>query len=148
MLGSLATWLRIFGVDTVYPSNTVADDEILQQAKKEGRVLLTRDKLLAARGKREGIPVVFFSDTDLGVQLQQAVSALSLDASMALSRCTICNNILKQISAKEAQPYVPPRVFARQTRFWFCAACQKYYWMGTHYEEMEKKIKALVSKTG
>jgi uncharacterized protein len=146
MLGSLATWLRILGVDTAYPANTVTDTEILQQAKKEGRTLLTRDKLLAERGKKAGIPVVFFSDTSLDVQLRQTVAALSLDAAAALSRCTLCNAVLKPVSAQEAQPHVPARVFARQTRFWFCSACQKYYWMGTHYKEMEKKIKSLLGK--
>jgi len=148
MLGSLATWLRILGVDTAYPSNTVSDNEILKQAKQEGRILLTRDKVLVARARKEGIPVVHITSTELDTQLQQAIKAMPLDASRVLSRCTICNQVLRPVLREEAKPFVPPRVFERQARFWFCAVCQKYYWQGTHYEEMEKKIKALLEKKG
>jgi uncharacterized protein with PIN domain len=48
------------------------------------------------------------------------------------------------VDPSEAEKHVPPKVFARQTRFWFCPSCQKYYWMGTHYEDMEKRIAVLL----
>ena len=146
MLGSLATWLRILGVDTAYPSSTVSDDEILQQAEAEGRLILTRDKTLVARAKKAGLPVLLISSTTLFVQLQQAVEALSLDAAGALTRCTICNTPLAPVEAAEAKPHVPPKVFASQKQYWYCPSCKKYYWMGTHYEDMEKKIASLMEK--
>ncbi len=146
MLGSLATWLRILGVDTAYPSNTMSDDEILRCAKVEGRFILTRDKTLAVRAKKAAVPVMLISSSTLAAQLEQAVEALSLDAAGALTRCTVCNTLLVPVDAVEAQPHVPLKVFARQKQFWFCPSCKKYYWMGTHYEDMEKKIAALMKQ--
>lgn len=144
MLGSLATWLRILGVDTVYPSNTVSDNEILQQARQEDRMILTRDKVLASRARKEKIPVLQVTSTDLNSQLEQTVKALSIDSTQILTRCTLCNSSLVPVPGDQARPHVPLRVLERQTKFCFCRTCQKYYWMGTHYEAMEKKIKSLL----
>jgi len=48
MLGSLARWLRLLGVDVAYVQG-VHDDVLAQQARDEDRVLVTRDAALAAR---------------------------------------------------------------------------------------------------
>src|SRR5207245_3517686 len=48
MLGSLARWLRFMGYDTAYPP-PAPDRELVDCARREGRILLTRDKELAAR---------------------------------------------------------------------------------------------------
>ena len=146
MLGSLATWLRILGMDTVYPSSTESDDEILRHAEAEGRLILTRAKVLAARAKKAAVPVLLISSSTLAVQLEQVTKDLSLDAAGALTRCTVCNTPLVPVEAVEAQPHVPPKVFARQKQFWFCPSCKKYYWMGTHYEDMEKRIASLMKQ--
>jgi uncharacterized protein with PIN domain len=55
MLGNLVTWLRLLGFDTVY-INSRDDGEIILRALSEARVLVTRDKELAARSakKRRG----------------------------------------------------------------------------------------------
>lgn len=144
MLGSLATWLRILGVDTVYPSNTVTDDEILRQADGEDRLILTRDKTLVARAKKAALPVVLVSSPMLAGQLEQVIGALTVNAGEALSRCTVCNTMLVSVEAVEAESHVPPTVFARQKEYWFCPSCTKYYWRGTHTEDMEKKIASLM----
>jgi hypothetical protein len=47
MLGRLARWLRVLGFDTAYDP-TVHDPALVRMANAEGRVLLTRDRHLAA----------------------------------------------------------------------------------------------------
>ena len=42
MLGKLARWLRMMGHDVEY-SNSMDDSELLTIARKEQRILLTRD---------------------------------------------------------------------------------------------------------
>jgi len=143
MLGTLATWLRILGVDTAYPTSTTSDEEILKQATAEDRVLLTRDKTLLARAKKAGVHTLHVPATDLESQLRQIITALSLDATLALTRCTLCNTPLVPVAAQDAREHVPPQVFERQKLFWYCPSCRKYYWMGTHYEDMEKRLKSL-----
>lgn len=143
MLGTLATWLRILGVDTSYPSNTTSDEEILHQAETEGRVLLTRDKVLAARAKKTRVSAFLIHGTDLETHLRQVIDAFSLDLSRVLTRCTLCNSPLVSATPEDAHEHIPPRVFERQKEFWFCPSCRKYYWKGTHYEAMEKRLKTL-----
>jgi uncharacterized protein with PIN domain len=53
MLGTLAKWLRLIGFDTFYATKEMDDSELLQIAKKEKRIILTRDKELLVRGKKK-----------------------------------------------------------------------------------------------
>src|SRR5438552_16487356 len=48
MLGSLARWLRFMGYDTAYPEPG-PDRMLVERVRSEDRILLTRDKELAAR---------------------------------------------------------------------------------------------------
>jgi uncharacterized protein with PIN domain len=52
MLGNLVTWLRLLGFDTVYIKSR-DDEEIILRALSEARVLVTRDKELAARSAKK-----------------------------------------------------------------------------------------------
>jgi uncharacterized protein with PIN domain len=53
MLGKLARWLRMMGHDVKY-SNKMDDAELLVIAKKDSRVLLTKDFALYRFGDRLG----------------------------------------------------------------------------------------------
>ena len=146
MLGSLAKWLRIFGYDTVYPDAMTNDDEILKSAKSEERLLLSRDKELIQRAKKALIPVLEIHTTELSEQLAEVLTRIPPDKKVILSRCTLCNTPLVSVEKKNVQAFVPEKVFRNRDDFWFCPMCKKYYWMGTHYENMMKKINKLLSK--
>ncbi|MEM4222151.1 MAG: DUF5615 family PIN-like protein [archaeon] len=47
MLAKLGRWLRMAGYDTKIASNKEKDEEILDKAIKEDRIILTRDKNLS-----------------------------------------------------------------------------------------------------
>src|SRR5262245_20368627 len=47
-LGTLARRLRLVGVDTAY-ANDVDDDDLIERANAEGRMLLTQDRMLLRR---------------------------------------------------------------------------------------------------
>ena len=54
MLGGLARWLRILGLDTYYDPN-LDDPEVVERAVTEDRLILTRDaKLVERRDARSG----------------------------------------------------------------------------------------------
>jgi hypothetical protein len=146
MLGSLATWLRILGIDTLYPSNEMSDDEILQIAAEEQRLIISRDKQLIARGKKRNIPVLELHTTSLDEQLETVLKAITLETNKMLSRCTLCNTPLRSVEKKEVTDKVPPKVLESQKEFWYCPHCNKYYWMGTHYENMMQKINRLIKQ--
>jgi uncharacterized protein with PIN domain len=146
MLGSLAKWLRIFGFDTIYPDATTTDDSILQRANDEDRLLISRDKQLIQRGKKAQIPILEIQTTKLTEQLTQVLSRVPVDEKIILSRCTLCNTQLCPIEKKGLDHCVPEKVFKTRDEFWYCPTCKKYYWMGTHYENMREKINVLLSK--
>ena len=79
MLGSLAKWLRIFGFDTLYPDMTTNDDEVLDIAKAEKRLLISRDKELLIRGKKLQLDVLEIQMTDLDKQLAQVLTRIPID---------------------------------------------------------------------
>jgi len=146
MLGSLAKWLRIFGFDTLYPDATTNDDEVLHIAKVEKRLLISRDKELIIRGKKAQLQVLEIQMTDLDKQLAQVLTDIQIDRLQVLTRCTLCNTPLISVEKKAIKPHVPPKVFETRDHFWYCSVCNKYYWMGTHYENMIEKINKLTKE--
>lgn len=146
MLGSLAKWLRIFGFDTIYPDATMDDDYVLEVAHREKRVLISRDKELLRRARKAQIPTVDIQTTDLSKQLQQVLKLFPVDQTCILSRCTLCNTLLQPINKAGLQKKIPEKVFMTRNDFWMCPTCSKYYWMGTHYENMMEKINILLRK--
>ncbi|MGC8936370.1 MAG: DUF5615 family PIN-like protein, partial [Candidatus Methanomethylicaceae archaeon] len=51
MLGRLARWLRLLGYDTAY-DQTLDDEKLIEIAKRENRILLTRDGKLFKRASK------------------------------------------------------------------------------------------------
>jgi len=128
MLGRLARRLRLLGYDTAYERN--ADDlQLAHRARAEGRVLLTRDRALAAR---RGLRTLLIESEGLEQQLQQVRQALGPPGDPALSRCSLCNVPLEPIPHERAADRVPPYVLRTQERFWSCPNCGRVYWAGTH----------------
>lgn len=140
MLGTLAKWLRLFGFDTFYVNSETKDEELLQVAKKEDRVIITRDKQLIARVKKEKLPVIEVNTTDLDEQLNLVLKNVDIDQKAILSRCSVCNTILYEVKKSGVKGKVPGKVFENNEKFWFCSKCNKLYWMGTHYDKIINKI--------
>ena len=140
MLGTLAKWLRILGFDTFYANAEMSDEDLLNIAKRENRIIFTRDKELIIRGKKENLTIIAIETTDLDLQLNQALRHVNIDEKSILSRCTLCNTVLNIIEKNKVQGKVPSKVFENNEKFWFCSKCNKFYWMGSHYNEMINKI--------
>jgi len=140
MLGTLATWLRLFGFDTFYANAEMDDDELLKIAEKENRVLITRDKELIIRGKKKNIKVIESKSADLDEQLVKVLKNVEINEKTILSRCSLCNTVLNEIQKNKVKNKVPEKVFKNFDQFWFCSNCNKIYWKGTHYNKIQDKI--------
>ena len=147
MLGTLAKWLRIFGLDTFYANSEMDDSELIEISKKEKRVLITRDKNLLQKAKKEKIGVIEINTTDIDEQIKKVLNQEKVDKKKVLSRCILCNSDLDEVEKVEIEKKVPKRVFESNEKFWLCPKCKKVYWKGTHYENMIEKIKSFYSKT-
>jgi len=138
MLGSLARWLRFMGHDTAYPK-AMDDRDLIRKAREEDRVLLTRDKELAARFAGA---IVVRSDV-LEAQIREVASALPLRVLDPLSRCSVCNTPIEPASLEAVRDLVPEGVLARERAFWRCPTCGKVYWQGSHWDKMIERLNSL-----
>jgi uncharacterized protein len=143
MLGTLAKWLRILGFDTYYPEADMKDSHILDIAKKQKRVLITRDKELIWDARRNNIENIKINSIDLDEQLKTVLEFVEIDSDNILSRCTVCNSEIKKIDKKNVENKVPEHVFETHKNFWFCPICDKIYWKGSHFIKMLKKVDSL-----
>lgn len=135
MLGTLAKWLRFLGYDTAY-AGPLDDTALLEQAKRERRALLTRDKQLAGRASG-GLGI---RSDRLEEQLEEVRRAFGITAKNAFSLCSLCNTEIQRLPAEEARGMVPEGVLAGHTEFWRCPTCLRVYWKGSHFEALERQI--------
>jgi uncharacterized protein len=139
MVGKLARWLRVLGIDAAY-SNTYKDDEIIRIAGAENRVVLTRDTGLAAR--RSAVRVVLIESDCYTQQIDQVVREFHLTDFEIFTRCLECNVVLAPISKETVFDRVPPYVYLTQKRFAVCPSCNRVFWHGTHADQMLKRIRS------
>jgi len=144
MLGKLAKWLKILGFDTVYFSK-IEDSNLLALAKKEGRILLSRDNGLI--GKAKGIKCLFIESESWKNQVEQVLNDFTLWKEIKpYSRCIECNVELRDLSKRAAKNLVAPFVYERANSFALCPRCGRVFWEGTHHQDMEFKIDAILEK--
>ena len=143
MLGTLATWLRLLGYDARY-CRALDDDALAEQARREGRVLVTRDRELARR--RTAGRVALIRARDLRRQWIELARTLRLRPrlSQALSRCAICNKELELLARAAARPLVPPYVHATRRRFRRCPGCGRVFWRATHLRGISRRLRNLL----
>ncbi|ADT84241.1 Mut7-C RNAse domain-containing protein [Thermococcus barophilus] len=139
MLGRLARWLRLYGYDTVY--GVKDDDEIIEIAKKEGRIILTRDEELAKRAKN----AILISSNKFEEQIKQLME-LGFTFNELFpenARCPKCNGLIKEIPKEKIKDKVPPGVYEKYNEFYICTECGQIYWPGRQWQEMVKIDKKL-----
>ncbi len=135
MLGTLAKWLRFMGYDTEYPG-PLDDTALIEQARREDRILLTRDKELVGR-----LPGAVRVHSDvLEEQVREVASALGLRLIDPLSRCSVCNGLLVPVPLESVRDLVPEGVRTRHQEFWQCPRCHKVYWQGSHWDKMVERL--------
>jgi uncharacterized protein with PIN domain len=138
MVGKLARYLRMAGYDVLY-KNTATDDEIIKEALKTGRTVLTRDSLMLTRKefKNGRIKHLLIRDDRLKKQLEQVQSEFGLSLKPNLIRCLECNSKLVKVKKEDIKNKVPPYVYKTHQNFLYCRKCDKYYWRGTHYHNIK-----------
>ena len=140
MFGTLAKWLRIYGFDTYFPKGDKKDSELLDICKNENRTLITRDKNLIIRAKREKIKTIEISSINIDDQIRSAIYAVKINSDGVLSRCILCNSLVDEIKKEEVKGKIPKNSFDSNEKYWYCKKCDKIYWKGSHFENMIEKI--------
>ncbi len=141
MLKGLGRWLRVAGYDTAIAGNGDGDRELLEQADREGRLLLTRDrKLLEFRdGPRLALLLTGNSLDDWVAQLNRRPG---LDwGYRPFSRCLVCNEPLADAPGEDWAE-APPEARRLGGPLCRCPACRRLYWEGSHVRRMRRRLQA------
>ena len=145
MLGTLTRYLRFMGYDTtsangMVPGNRKEDTVLLDLALQENRILLTGDAELARRGQERA---VYIRSGDIAAQIQSLIDRGFVEPRLDLSRCSICNTVLREATADE----IETSAYAPQDReglaFTWCHHCRKLYWNGSHGEQIAGMLERL-----
>jgi len=146
MLGKLAKYLRIVGVDTSY-SSSLSLSQIIAAAAAEQRTVLTRrtGQLLL-----EQQALSYFIQSNYPYeQLQDVIRHFNLqaDSSRFFTRCLLCNEPLAAIEKAAVAKNVPDYVFSTVNDFARCPCCTKIYWKGTHHYNMIQRLSVLLQNS-
>lgn len=147
MLVGLGRWLRIAGYDTAIAEQGRTDRQLVEQAHREDRILLTRDRRLAEIGKAEDRTVVL-ETVGIDAWAAELVSRLRLDWNHdPLSRCNVCNGILEQAPPDSADK-LPPNIRTRDEPVNVCPRCGRLYWEGSHVRRIRRRLEGFARSTG
>lgn len=157
MCGKLATYLRMCGYDAAYAldRDVEADDRVLSIAASEDRLLITRDRELAARAADS----LLLTEREVIDQLRE-VAAAGYPVALAAEpdRCGACNGPVERIGAAgvavdpdDRPEYVPDDVGvppggdsgtsdADLRPAWRCRDCGRWFWKGGHWESVAARI--------
>lgn len=141
MLGKLTRWLRMLGYDTKYAENG-EDEELLEIAKREDRILLTRDYELFRLANSKRVNVFLVREKSRKAQLmslsKQFQLILKLDPNS--SRCPKCNSKISQAEKKTIRDKIQPTTAKVYSEFWECSKCGKVYWQGAHWKKIVETL--------
>jgi uncharacterized protein with PIN domain len=145
MLGNLAKKLRLMGFDSFY-SSSIEDKELLNKAKAEKRIIITKDEQLAKTAKKMDIPLVQVTSNDeieQMLEINKITNVGKCTINGNTSRCPICNGELQKMENNLVFDKIPKGVLENTKDFWICKDCNKIYWEGSHIENLQKFVVAL-----
>ncbi len=140
-LGKLARHLRLLGFDARWQPGSGAA-EIIDASLDERRIILTRDvDLLKHARVTHGH---WLRREDAEGQLEEVLLAFDLLGLLRpFSRCMECNGEIDPVGADDDLADVDPAIRARFDAFRRCRDCGRAYWKGSHYDEMERFVRAV-----
>ncbi|KAA8533575.1 hypothetical protein F0562_030991 [Nyssa sinensis] len=151
MVEGLAKHLRCVGIDAAVPySKKPEARDLIDQAQKEKRVLLTRDAKLLRHEYLIKNQIYRVKSLLKNEQLLEVIETFQLKIceDQLMSRCTKCNGrfIQKPLSTEEAIEaakgfqVIPNCLFDKNLEFWQCMDCNQLYWEGTQYHNAVQKF--------
>lgn len=132
----------MIGVDTAY-SNSYSSIELVEIAKKENRIILSRN---TSQQKNKEVISFTVKSEDAFQQLKEVDDHFNLKEQMhAFSRCMVCNGILEPVAKENILERLKQDTIRYFKAFWECSQCHRIYWKGSHYNKMQATIEKLLS---
>ena len=131
----------MLGQDVTY-NVSLNDNELLDLAKKETRVLITKDLELYKRAVARGIDASFVEGKTEPERLAEVAKrfgvALAMD--MEKSNCPVCNTKLASTSKEQLSSELQKNTFTHYDKFWKCPNCGQIYWQGAHWKQISNTL--------
>lgn len=141
-LGKLARLLRILGFDAAY-SNDFTDEQLIEKAAEESRIILTRDKGILKRGCV--LRGYWLRSPRAEDQVREVVERFDLAGQLRpFTRCPLCNGPATPVPKSEVEDRLPPQIKIEFREFTHCRACGKIYWKGSHYDRLMATLPCLL----
>lgn len=140
MLGNIAKKLRLMGYDSMYFSD-INDDELIQLAKKDERIIISRDEDLIRKSIKYGIKSILTKNSTEIEQFRDIIKKTNLKIIKIngdRARCPNCNSKTQSIDKKNILQKIPTKVLEYNDRFWECKSCNQIFWEGTHIKKSAK----------
>lgn len=138
MLARLARLLRAAGHDTALAEPGQPDAELVEIARAQGRVLVTRDRRLAAASAG-----LLLRGDSVAEQALEMSRSFGIDWQAApFTRCVMDNTPLRPANAEEVAA-MPEGARALPGAFNTCPVCGRLYWPGSHVKRMAARLEAL-----
>ena len=133
--------MRLLGYDTEFFEG--GDTAALAEAKRSGRILLTKDEELGRRAESTGIPFLFLKQEKLEEDLAIIIEKYGLEMGFPeKTRCPECNGELEEKECASLEG-IPEDVVEEKRRCWKCASCGKNYWEGGHWKNIKKVLQKI-----
>jgi len=147
MLGKLARWLRMMGHNVQY-STSFTDAMLLDVAKKEHRILLTRDLALYQQATSKSIEAYYVEGETEPERLAEISARFSipLEIDLTQSRCPKCNTRLATVQKEEIDAKVEKNTLLYYNEFWSCPNCGAVYWQGAHWTKIRSTLEEAKQK--
>jgi len=142
MLGNIAKKLRLMGYDSMYFSS-INDDELIQLAKNDKRIIISRDEDLVRKSIKNGIKSILTKNSTEIEQFRDIIKKLNLkiiEINGDRARCPNCNSKTQSIDKKNILQKIPIKVLEYNDRFWKCKSCNQIFWEGTHIKNLQKFV--------
>jgi uncharacterized protein with PIN domain len=147
-LGKLAKHLRFYGISVFFSKEL--DHFSLEKISNEQKInLLTTAK--NHKMKNYCLQIPWKIKSNLTEQLKYISENYQINNLFDLdkTRCGLCNTLLSEIQNDFKFENLPPKTRnfltenQRNGKVWFCTNCRKYYWEGTHWQNIKSKIISL-----
>lgn len=141
MLKRLGRWLRVAGYDVVILPDGTDDRTLMQRAREENRLLLTRDRHMSSQTAGAGEPLLL-SCNDLDNCVDALNRRLDIDWLHApFTRCMNCNTPLRDADPSN-RTRVPQGALSRASMVKYCPRCDQLFWDGSHVERMRARLES------
>jgi len=139
MLKGVARWLRAAGYDTRVAPDGTQDSILLEQAREQQRIFLTRDRRLVSQRPRHD-DIVLLTCNQEDDCLEELRIRLGVDwLYRPFSRCLKCNTPLLEAPPERWQE-IPQQSRELATRLLYCPSCDQLFWDGGHVSRMRARL--------